>query len=99
MTPNLYWHRPCKLKYDLKGNTRNRYVRNPSASAVRLDVNFFQEHNGLPLSLIPSAKDMLLRAVISDSQFLASIGVIDYSLLVGIEESEQKEEEGVVRGA
>jgi 1-phosphatidylinositol-3-phosphate 5-kinase len=86
VSPNIFWKRDPKVTYDLKGNLRNRLMRNPEEGAVRLDANFFQEQRGVPLPLHPQAKETLASAVSNDAAFLASAGVVDYSLLVGVHE-------------
>lgn len=65
--------------YDLKGTTEDRWV-NPSPGAVMKDVNFA----GKGMSFIPSDRNKLVESLCDDADFLDSIGVMDYSLLVGV---------------
>ncbi|KAH9261804.1 hypothetical protein BASA81_000460 [Batrachochytrium salamandrivorans] len=84
--PNIFFNVSPSLVYDLKGNAPNksRFVKNPAPGSVRLDWNFCQDNGGVPLALHPNAKDAFTRAVQYDALFLASVGVVDYSLLVGV---------------
>ena len=51
-----------------------------------LDENLFRFNDGFPLLLSEVAKQQVLRAVWNDTLFLSSINVMDYSLLVGMEQ-------------
>lgn len=43
-----------------------------------------------PLYILPHSQAVLLRAIESDTQFLASLSVIDYSLLVGLDQEKRE---------
>jgi len=75
-------------KFDLKGNLRNRLVSAPKAGQVLLDRNYRLFTNGVPLPMEMPSKVNLLQALESDTGFLESSSVVDYSLLVGICASE-----------
>lgn len=88
---NLFFKRNISRVYDLKGSLRSRY--NPDttgANKVLLDMNLLETLRTSPIFLGSKAKRRLERAVWNDTSFLASIYVMDYSLLVGVDE-ERKE--------
>lgn len=76
--------RPLRV-YDLKGSVRSRYAA--AREGVLLDQNLLEEMGAgaLPL-LVGEADAALLRAgARADSDFLSGQGVMDYSLLVGVD--------------
>ncbi|XP_042500010.1 putative 1-phosphatidylinositol-3-phosphate 5-kinase FAB1C [Macadamia integrifolia] len=88
---NLFFQRNISRVYDLKGSSRSRY--NPDTTGknnVLLDMNLLEALRTKPILLGSKAKRSLERAVWNDTSFLASVDVMDYSLLVGVDE-ERKE--------
>ncbi|CAL1405487.1 unnamed protein product [Linum trigynum] len=85
---NLFFNRTITRVYDLKGSARSRY--NPDSSGVLLDMNLVEKLRTEPIFLGSKAKRSLERAIWNDTSFLASVDVMDYSLLVGVDE-ERKE--------
>ncbi|KAK8522611.1 hypothetical protein V6N13_115570 [Hibiscus sabdariffa] len=88
---NLFFRRSISTVYDLKGSIRSRY--NPDttgANKVLLDMNLVETLRTEPIFLGSKAKRNLERAIWNDTSFLASVDVMDYSLLVGVDE-ERKE--------
>ncbi|CAL9102543.1 unnamed protein product [Musa textilis] len=91
---NLFFKRNVSRVYDLKGSLRCRY--NPDSSGnntVLLDLNLLETK---PIFLGSKAKRRLERAVWNDTSFLASIHVMDYSLLVGIDETHKELVIGII---
>jgi len=81
--PNKDMHR----MYDLKGSTRGRYVQPPTeeknyARTIFKDINWTDENRHLILG--PEKRKLLLDQLEKDAKFLQTMGVMDYSLLVGI---------------
>ncbi|ORX77935.1 SAICAR synthase-like protein [Anaeromyces robustus] len=81
--PNKDMHR----MYDLKGSSFGRFVPLPSeeknyARTIFKDVNWTNENRHLILG--PDKRKLLLEQLEKDSKFLQTMGVMDYSLLVGI---------------
>jgi 1-phosphatidylinositol-4-phosphate 5-kinase len=70
-------------KYDLKGSTVGRIAA--SSSTVLKDMNLLQ--SGKQFALGPAAKDTILRILQRDLEFLSKWRLMDYSLLVAIEQS------------
>ncbi|CAA3013956.1 1-phosphatidylinositol-3-phosphate 5-kinase FAB1A-like [Olea europaea subsp. europaea] len=94
---NLLFMRNIKRLYDLKGSSRSRY--NPDSSGsnkVLLDENLIEAMPTSPIFLGTKAKRLLERAVWNDTSFLASIDVMDYSLLVGVDEEKHELVLGII---
>ena len=80
-------HLPDLPHHPLLSSSSLELTRSPSislGSTQVLDENLFRFNNGYPLLLSEAAKQRLTRALHNDTLFLASINVMDYSLLVGM---------------
>jgi len=84
---NLFHSRNSTITkvYDLKGSKRSRYVRNPIQNEVLLDENLLEVMFTSPIWIDENSKTTLQAAIWNDSLFLSSLGVMDYSLVVGID--------------
>ncbi|XP_062211485.1 1-phosphatidylinositol-3-phosphate 5-kinase FAB1B-like [Phragmites australis] len=94
---NLLFERHVTRLYDLKGSTRSRY--NPDSNGsdkVLLDENLIEAMPTSPIFVGNKAKRLLERAVWNDTSFLASIDVMDYSLLVGVDEKRHELVMGII---
>ncbi|KAK6914631.1 Chaperonin Cpn60/GroEL/TCP-1 family [Dillenia turbinata] len=94
---NLLFRRNVTRLYDLKGSSRSRY--NPDSSGsnkVLLDQNLIEAMPTSPIFVGNKAKRLLERAVWNDTAFLASIDVMDYSLLVGVDEGKHELVLGII---
>ncbi|TVU46651.1 hypothetical protein EJB05_06201 [Eragrostis curvula] len=94
---NLLFERNVTRLYDLKGSTRSRY--NPDSNGsdkVLLDQNLIEAMPTSPIFVGNKAKRLLERAVWNDTAFLASIDVMDYSLLVGVDEKRHELVMGII---
>ena len=78
--------------YDLKGSTINRYVQKKEKkqkdNIVLLDSNFKKDFNNEPIPLVKDLYGLLLVSIYNDTLFLSKMGIVDYSLLLYINESE-----------
>ncbi|CAH8352349.1 unnamed protein product [Eruca vesicaria subsp. sativa] len=85
---NLSFGRKITRQYDLKGALHARFTATSANGAedVLLDQNFVNDMNKSPLYVSKTSKQNLQRAVYNDTAFLTSINVMDYSLLVGIDD-------------
>ncbi|GAA0145012.1 kinase [Lithospermum erythrorhizon] len=84
---NLFYGKNISRVYDLKGSVRSRYNSDTSGrNKVLLDMNLVETLRTKPIFLGSKAKRRLERAVWNDTSFLASVDVMDYSLLVGVDE-------------
>ncbi|XP_054821488.1 1-phosphatidylinositol-3-phosphate 5-kinase FAB1B-like isoform X2 [Prosopis cineraria] len=94
---NLLFRRNIRLLYDLKGSSRSRYNPDTSGSnKVLLDQNLIEAMPTSPIFVGNKAKRLLERAVWNDTSFLASIYVMDYSLLVGVDEEKHELVLGII---
>ncbi|KAL3845590.1 hypothetical protein ACJIZ3_002993 [Penstemon smallii] len=83
---NLSFGRNITRQYDLKGALHARLCTAGNDSGdVLLDQNFVNDMNVSPLYVSRKSKRNLQRAVYNDTNFLNSINVMDYSLLVGVD--------------
>ncbi|XP_074588886.1 1-phosphatidylinositol-3-phosphate 5-kinase FAB1B-like isoform X2 [Curcuma longa] len=94
---NLLFGRCVKWLYDLKGSLRSRYNADSSGNnKVLLDQNLIEAMPTSPIFVGNKAKRLLERAVWNDTAFLASVDVMDYSLLVGVDENKQELVLGII---
>eukprot|EP00049_Salpingoeca_infusionum_P013263 m.247614 g.247614 ORF g.247614 m.247614 type:complete len:2054 (-) comp15397_c0_seq1:159-6320(-) len=81
---NLFYGKKPVHVFDLKGSLRSRFAKNQS---VLLDENFLEFTHKTPLYIGAQSKALLMESVQNDSTFLSSLNIMDYSMLLGIEES------------
>ncbi|OMO86387.1 Zinc finger, FYVE-type [Corchorus olitorius] len=94
---NLLFRRNVTRLYDLKGSSRSRYNPDTSGSnKVLLDQNLIEAMPTSPIFVGSKAKRLLERAVWNDTSFLALIDVMDYSLLVGVDEEKHELVLGII---
>jgi len=79
-------HKDIHEMYDLKGSTVGRLYSEEKAAdnpgAVLKDVNWIER--GRTIELGPYKRALLVEQLRRDAEFLKSIGVMDYSLLIGL---------------
>ncbi|XP_033130196.1 putative 1-phosphatidylinositol-3-phosphate 5-kinase FAB1C isoform X1 [Brassica rapa] len=94
---NLFYNRRISRIYDLKGSARSRYNPNTSGTdKVLLDMNLLETLRTEPIFLGSKAKRSLERAIWNDTNFLATVDVMDYSLLVGFDEDRKELVLGII---
>ncbi|PSR91085.1 1-phosphatidylinositol-3-phosphate 5-kinase [Actinidia chinensis var. chinensis] len=94
---NLFFKRSISRVYDLKGSARSRYNADTTGSnKVLLDMNLLEALRTKPIFLGSKAKRSLERAVWNDTSFLASVDVMDYSLLVGVDDERNELVIGII---
>ncbi|XP_074589032.1 1-phosphatidylinositol-3-phosphate 5-kinase FAB1B-like [Curcuma longa] len=94
---NLLFGRNIKRLYDLKGSSRSRYNADSSGNnKVLLDQNLIESMPTSPIFVGNKPKRLLERAVWNDTAFLASVDVMDYSLLVGVDEENHELVLGII---
>ncbi|KAI6136259.1 hypothetical protein F5141DRAFT_1185294 [Pisolithus sp. B1] len=83
--------------YDLKGSTRNRHVQSTGReNEVLLDENLVETAHQSPFYVREHSKRILRGALYNDSTFLADINVMDYSLVVGVDNDTHELVVGIV---
>ncbi|KJE93967.1 phosphatidylinositol-3-phosphate/phosphatidylinos itol 5-kinase [Capsaspora owczarzaki ATCC 30864] len=94
---NLFYGRKITKAFDLKGSVRSRYVQaTGNDSEVLMDENFLEITYANPLLLRAHSKGVLMRAISNDTQFLCDWNVMDYSLLVGVDETNNQLVAGII---
>ncbi|XP_033114727.1 1-phosphatidylinositol 3-phosphate 5-kinase-like [Anneissia japonica] len=96
---NLFFDRKMSQIFDLKGSVRNRHVKisgEETGEIVLMDENLLKVMVDSPIYIRPHTKTVLARAVQNDSTFLASHFIMDYSLLVGIDDSTNELVVGII---
>lgn len=74
--------------YDLKGSKLNRYIpmKDQKPNQVLPDTNFKEDFKGEPIALERNMAELLKAAVHNDSLILSKMNVVDYSLLLIIDD-------------
>ncbi len=80
----LFHNRTIARTFDLKGSVRNRL--RPENSAVLQDENLRRMMWSSPLVVDDVSKAVFARAIWNDTAFLSDVSVMDYSILVGVDE-------------
>lgn len=94
---NLFYRRSTKNIFDLKGSMRNRHVQSTGMqNEVLLDQNLMEIMGHNPLFIREHSKRILRASVWNDTLFLSRQNVMDYSLLVGIDENSSELIVGIV---
>jgi 1-phosphatidylinositol-3-phosphate 5-kinase len=96
---NLFYRRQIAQKFDLKGSIRNRLastVGKEREDLVLLDENLINMACDSPLYIRPHTKTVLTMSLHNDSRFLSSLKVMDYSLLVGLDEQSNELVVGII---
>ncbi|XP_078440795.1 FORMS APLOID AND BINUCLEATE CELLS 1C isoform X2 [Wolffia australiana] len=94
---NLLFGRNISRVYDLKGSSRSRYnADGKGRNKVMLDLNLVESLRSDPIFLGSKAKRSLERAIWNDTSFLAMVHVMDYSLLVGIDQEKKELVIGII---
>ena len=97
---NLFSGREISTVYDLKGSLRSRYVKSKnealSTSEVWLDENLLEHMYLDPITVEEQSKAKLITSIYNDTLFLAHLDVMDYSLLVGIDETSNELAVGII---
>uniref|UniRef100_A0A3Q3LXD3 1-phosphatidylinositol 3-phosphate 5-kinase n=1 Tax=Mastacembelus armatus TaxID=205130 RepID=A0A3Q3LXD3_9TELE len=97
---NLFYGRKMAQVFDLKGSLRNRNVKTDSGKesceVVLLDENLLKLIHDNPLYIRSHCKAILRAAILSDAYFLSSHLIIDYSLLVGRDDTTDQLVVGII---
>lgn len=94
---NLEAIMPPKSKiFDLKGTLNARRYVKDGDTRTKMDLNFTEEYHSLPLCLRLVDKQKLDAGLWNDSLFLAKQNVIDYSLLVIVNEEREMIATGII---
>ncbi|CAI4226982.1 unnamed protein product [Auanema sp. JU1783] len=94
----LFYKHNVDRVWDLKGSLRNRLATTGgnNSTDVLLDENLMSDLWNNQLYVYPHSKAALNQAISNDSHFLSAQHVMDYSLLVGVDETDGKLILGIV---
>jgi 1-phosphatidylinositol-3-phosphate 5-kinase len=94
---NLFYDRNPTRIFDLKGSMRNRKVQSTGErDEVLLDENMVDFIYETPLFAREHSKKLLAQSVWNDTLFLARQDVMDYSLMIAIDESRDELVVGII---
>ncbi|KAG5952632.1 hypothetical protein E4U53_000325 [Claviceps sorghi] len=97
VTENLFYDRSPTRIFDLKGSMRNRKIQSTGEqNEVLLDENMVEYIYESPLFAREHSKKLLRASVWNDTLFLARQNVMDYSLMVAVDEERKELVVGII---
>ncbi|AEO70229.1 uncharacterized protein THITE_2121365 [Thermothielavioides terrestris NRRL 8126] len=94
---NLFYDRYPSRTFDLKGSMRNRKIQSTGEqNEVLLDENMVEYIYESPLFAREHSKRLLRASVFNDTLFLAKQDVMDYSLMVAVDEIRKEIAVGII---
>ncbi|KAH3683070.1 hypothetical protein WICPIJ_005943, partial [Wickerhamomyces pijperi] len=94
---NLFYGKKNLRIFDLKGSMRNRHVeRTGKENEVLLDENMVEYTNESPLFVREFDKKLLSGSLWNDTLFLSKLNVMDYSLVIGIDDMNRTITVGII---
>ncbi|KAF6065019.1 Phosphatidylinositol-4-phosphate 5-Kinase family protein [Candida albicans] len=93
---NLFYNHKTTRIFDLKGSMRNRHVQQTGKeNEVLLDENMIEYIYESPVFVGQQSKKLLRGCLFNDTSFLSAMDVMDYSLVIGIDDSSKNLENWV----
>ncbi|QPG95073.1 hypothetical protein C2857_007580 [Epichloe festucae Fl1] len=97
ITENLFYDRSPTRIFDLKGSMRNRKIQSTGEqNEVLLDENMVEYIYESPLFTREHSKKLLRASVWNDTLFLARQNVMDYSLMIAVDEEKKELVVGII---
>ncbi|KAG6041114.1 hypothetical protein E4U41_005985 [Claviceps citrina] len=97
VTENLFYDRSPTRIFDLKGSMRNRKIQSTGEqNEVLLDENMVEYIYESPLFAREHSKKLLRASVWNDTLFLARQNVMDYSLMIAVDEERKELVVGII---
>ncbi|TGJ87823.1 hypothetical protein E0Z10_g923 [Xylaria hypoxylon] len=94
---NLFYDREPNRIFDLKGSMRNRKIQSTGEqNEVLLDENMVEYIYESPLFAREHSKKLLRASVFNDTLFLARQDVMDYSLMIAVDEVKKELVVGII---
>ncbi|TVY39513.1 1-phosphatidylinositol 3-phosphate 5-kinase [Lachnellula occidentalis] len=94
---NLFYDRQLTRIFDLKGSMRNRKIQSTGEqNEVLLDENMVEFIYESPLFAREHSKKLLRSAIFNDTLFLQRNDVMDYSLMVAVDEARKELVVGII---
>ncbi|KAL7424765.1 hypothetical protein Q5752_000449 [Cryptotrichosporon argae] len=92
---NLFYKQEVSHTYDLKG-IEGRKVPKVSSGGTLFDGEWLEGQSKSPILLHPHARRILCEAVSIDTRFLSAQSIMDYSLLLGLDDARREMVIGLV---
>ncbi|KAL6452464.1 FAB1 1-phosphatidylinositol 3-phosphate 5-kinase FAB1 [Candida maltosa Xu316] len=87
---NLFYNYKTSRIFDLKGSMRNRHVQQTGKeNEVLLDENMIEYIYESPVFVDQQSKKLLRGCLFNDTSFLSAMDVMDYSLVIGIDDQSE----------
>ncbi|CEP61751.1 1-phosphatidylinositol-3-phosphate 5-kinase LALA0_S03e10132g [Lachancea lanzarotensis] len=94
---NLFYNKKTSRIFDLKGSMRNRHVKQTGKeNEVLLDENMVEYIYESPIFVREYDKKLLRASLWNDTLFLAKMNVMDYSLVVGVNNEDHTLTVGII---
>lgn len=94
---NLFYNRSTTRIFDLKGSMRNRHVKQTGKeNEVLLDENMIEYIYESPVFVREHYKKLLRGSLFNDTSFLSAMDVMDYSLVIGFDDTSHKLYVGII---
>ncbi|EED87789.1 hypothetical protein THAPSDRAFT_270069 [Thalassiosira pseudonana CCMP1335] len=93
---NIFFGRNISKIFDLKGSLQASTDDKLTSIPTLLDGDFLEFTGGRPLPLTDRAKAVFHMSILNDTLFLSIINVLDYSILVGIDEERMELVVGII---
>lgn len=94
---NLFYNRKTTRIFDLKGSMRNRHVKQTGMeNEVLLDENMIEYIYESPVFVLEQLKKLLRGSLFNDTSFLSAMDVMDYSLVIGLDDQSGKLYVGII---
>ena len=93
---NLFYHQTISKSFDLKGIEGRRVPKAMPDGTTLFDSEWIEDQSRTPYLLHPHAKRILQEAISSDTRYLSHESVMDYSLLLGLDEGKNEVVVGIV---
>lgn len=94
---NLFYNKKTTRIFDLKGSMRNRHVKQTGKeNEVLLDENMIEYIYESPVFVREQLKKLLRGSLFNDTSFLSVMDVMDYSLVIGIDDASRKLYVGII---
>ncbi|OEU22087.1 SAICAR synthase-like protein [Fragilariopsis cylindrus CCMP1102] len=93
---NIFYNKKITKTFDLKGSLRVTTTTPIKGLRTLLDGDFLEETFGRPMPMHDRAKAVFHMSILNDTLFLSIINVLDYSILVGIDEEKMELVVGII---
>ena len=94
---NLFYNHNTTRIFDLKGSMRNRHVKQTGKeNEVLLDENMIEFIYESPVFVKEHLKKLLRGSLFNDTSFLSAMDVMDYSLIIGIDDVSNRLYVGII---